>query len=395
MRNIIGQPVSGNDYFKREKLINKIYRRLDNDSDVYLSAPRRVGKTSSMFFLRDQPRENYVFIYVNTESIDDVELYFKRLFDVLLTSDAVKNSIKNKEKAQNLFNEIAERVKEIELFGIGIKLENKAQQKYSEAFAELVKKLNIGTQKIVIMVDEFPSTVENIHREKGINQALHFLKLNRTIRQESISQGAKENRIQFMYTGSIGLQQVVNELNVPESINDLNEIEVEPLSKTEARLFTQKLLSVAKVPIHNNDIGVIDFLIEKIRWLMPFYIQLTVQELIDEYDNNATAITEKIVETAFEKTCNRRNNIHFESYYKRLQDAYSEAEYKLAIRILNLIAEKDKVSKEELFELGDNQKQVNSILERLDYDGYIGRINGSYYFLSPILRSWWNKYIRE
>ena len=395
MRNIIGQPVSGSDYFKREKIINKIYRRLENGSDLYLSAPRRVGKTSTMFYLRDSPRENYAFVYINTESINDTEQYFKRLFEILLDSEAVKILISKYEKTKILFENITGRVKKIGLFGVELELGEKSNGKYSEEFAALLKKLNTGTEKIVLMIDEFPSTIENIHRVQGLNEALQFLKTNRTIRQESLAENMGKNRIQFIYTGSIGLQQVVNELDIPEAINDLNEIEVEPLSITEARLFTQKLLSAAKVPIKNNDIRVIDYLIEKIDWLMPFYIQLTVQELIDEYDNNGEELTVEIVDAAFEKTCNRRNNIHFDSYYKRLEEAYSEREYALAIKILNLIAEQEKTKKEELMNFDENQKLIKSIVERLEYDGYIGRLQNEYYFLSPILRRWWNKYIRD
>ncbi len=80
MRNIVGQPVSGTDFFLRKSITNLIYRRLDSGSNLFLAAPRRVGKTSIMYHLRDNPREGYAFIYIPTESVDSSELYFKRLF---------------------------------------------------------------------------------------------------------------------------------------------------------------------------------------------------------------------------------------------------------------------------------------------------------------------------
>lgn len=55
MLNIVGQPVSGTDYFERPAITNLIYRRLDVGSSLFMEAPRRVGKTSIMYHLRDKP----------------------------------------------------------------------------------------------------------------------------------------------------------------------------------------------------------------------------------------------------------------------------------------------------------------------------------------------------
>ena len=130
---------------------------------------------------------------------------------------------------------------------------------------------------------------------------------------------------------------------------------------------------------------------------MPFFIQLSVQELIDLYDQNPKRISVETVDEAFEKICNRRNNVHFDSYYNRLKDAFSETHYELAMKILNLIAKENKISKENLYKNlnANNEKQeIKSIIESLEYDGYIHLKDDNYTFNSPILQLWWNKYIR-
>ena len=242
MRNIVGQPVSGKDYFKRDAITRLIYRRLDSGSNLFMAAPRRVGKTSIMYHLRDFPKEGYAFIYIPTESIDNSELYFKRLFEALLNSDAVSNRVKSSLKAKSVFEQITEKVKKIGAYGVEIELQSKEKATYAETFLELMKQLDNSEIKIVIMVDEFPSTIENIHKKYSLADAVHFLKLNRTIRQESAG------GIQFIYTGSIGLPAIVNRLNAPESINDLNQVDIPPLSIADAKEFTINLLENAKVP---------------------------------------------------------------------------------------------------------------------------------------------------
>ena len=388
MRNIVGQPVSGSDYYQRKAITRLIYRRLDASSNLFMAAPRRVGKTSIMYYLRDNAKEGYAFIYLPTESVNSSELYFKRLFEALLNSEAVSRKVKASEKSKGIFETITSKVKKIGAFGVEVELQDKEQERYADVFLELMRKLEEEDVRIVMMIDEFPSTIENINQAEGEAEAINFLKLNRTIRQESAG------GIQFIYTESIGLPAIVNRLNTPESINDLNQVEIPPLSFADGKSFVEQLLSVAKIPYEEEAIA---YLLQKINWLMPFFIQLSVQELVDLYDQGEKEISKEMVNLAFERICNRRNNIHFDSYYNRLKDAFSETDYSLALEILNTIAKENRMLKEVLFEeLQKNGKRnVSSVIESLEYDGYINLRDKSYSFNSPILQLWWNKYMRD
>lgn len=384
MKNKVGQPVRDKNFFKRPSIIRKIYRRLDNRSNIYLAAPRRVGKTSIMYYLEDNPKKGYDFIYINTESVNETEDYFKRLFEGLLNSDSTQKLIKASKKAKKIFSETFERVKKIGGWGVSIEFNQKGEGKYSDEFFRLMKKLTSDEFTIVLMIDEFPATIENIAKNQSPKEAIHFLQLNRTIRQES------GDGLLMMYTGSIGLAPVVNRLELPEGINDLNTIEIPPLSQKEGYDLTQKLLISEEIPY---DPRAIDFLLEKIEWLMPFFIQLSVQEIIDGYDTNPNKVDKKAVEEALVRIYNRRNNIHFDSYYDRLKGAFSKEEYDIALQILDLVATQPTMPASALF-VGTNKKNeklIKAILGTLEYDGYISRTNGSYRFNSPILREWWNR----
>ena len=243
MRNIIGKPVSRKDYFKRTTLVKRIYRRLDTGSDIYLSAPRRVGKTSTMQYLRSNPRTGFAFLLINTEPIKSTEAFFKKLLNELLNHPAIIAASKRSTKVKQLLETVTKRVKKIGVFGVEIELDHTITETYSDVFSQLLQGLETENQQIVVMIDEFPSTVENIRQEQGDNAAINFLKLNRAIRQTASL--ANTQRIQFLYTGSIGLSPLVNHLSVPESINDLDTVEIEPLTHEEGRLFTQKLLNYA------------------------------------------------------------------------------------------------------------------------------------------------------
>ena len=57
MKNVVGQTPRGTDFYPRDAVINKIYRRLDAGNHIFMSAPRRAGKTAIMRFMEDNPRK--------------------------------------------------------------------------------------------------------------------------------------------------------------------------------------------------------------------------------------------------------------------------------------------------------------------------------------------------
>jgi len=386
MKNIVGGIPRGDNFFPRDKVIQKIYRRLDSGDNVYMAAPRRVGKTAIMYRLQDKPETGYYFIYIITESIEYTESFFKELLRQLLKSDAFNKLMKISKKAGELFSKI----KSLNLGELGFEL-NDSEISYFEDFRNLLQKLETHDSKIILMVDEFPQTVENIFRKSGKDAAQNFLQANRVVRQE-----ANEN-ILFIITGSIGLHTLAEKLNATKEINDLNTVDITPLSREEAKELTTNLLNSYDIPIEK---GSIDYLLDKIQWFLPFYIQLAVQEIIDEYENSEQTIKIESVSEAFSRITNRRNNHFFEHYYSRLEKTFKDNEYTFALELLHKLTQHDEFNISLIEKLAHKHKLDKSypiVLRTLSFDGYIysrqKETEVFYYFTSPILRNWWSKFV--
>jgi len=56
LSNIVGNTVQGEDFFDREHELDRVLERLETDN-VLLLAPRRVGKTSLMYRVREKDKE--------------------------------------------------------------------------------------------------------------------------------------------------------------------------------------------------------------------------------------------------------------------------------------------------------------------------------------------------
>ncbi len=379
MKNIVGQTPRGADFFPRDAVISKTYRRLDAGNNIFMSAPRRAGKTAIMRFMEDQPREGYAFLYISVEDVENSEEYFQVLSDELLGSAAVSRLIKASEKAQSIFARFAEHIKKIKVWNLEVETQVKEKPKYCDEFEQLTRDLDTSDFKIILLIDEFPIALERIEKTAGVESAIEFLHINRSIRQRA------KRGLQFVYTGSIGLPNIARKLNATATINDLNVIEVPPLTIKQAKEFSTLLIKTYKVKTKPK---VIDYMLKRLRWLMPFFIQLIVQMLIDEYETLQEPISKEQVDKVIEKASNHRNNIYFENYYSRLDKSLTKEESGLAKRILSEIAEKDEVPLDHFNDVED----AISILDILEFDGYINSTANCYTFNSPILQLWWKKH---
>ncbi len=379
MKNIVGQTPRGDDFYPRTQIINTLYRRLEAGNHVFISAPRRAGKTSIMRFLEDEPRDGYAFVYISVEDVNDVEEYFQVLSEEILESKAVGKLLKASDTAKGIFDGFAERIKKIKVFNVEIETQQKERATYSDEFEQLMRQLDTKQFTIVLLIDEFPVALEKIAKKYSTDTAIQFLHDNRTIRQRA------KKGIQFVYTGSIGLPNIARQLRATATINDLNVVDVTPFSIAEASDFTKKLLDSYSI---QYEVDVISYMLQKLEWLMPFFIQLIVQLLIDEFEADKQTIAPKTVDAVINKASNHRNNIYFANYYSRLEKSLPKGESELATAILNEIAEKGSVPLDHFngFELSSR------VLDILEYDGYINSLQNTYQFNSPILRHWWRKY---
>lgn len=336
--------------------------------------------------MEDAPRAGFQFVYIITESINDIESYYHKLLTATLGSDAVSNLFQKRESIRSLVQEIAGSIS-IKLPWLEIQANKGDKQETNQAaFEKLLLKLDTGEDTIVIMIDEFPQTVENIRENHGNQVAETFLRLNRAQRQTTNS------RIRFILTGSIGLPAVVKKLTSDSVINDLNVVEIPPLSETEATEMCRQLLQQYNVDF---DETVIPYLLDRISWLIPFHMQLGAQELIDLYENSGQRLTHSDVDKAFQQMLNFRNDIYFNHYYSRLQEAFTEGQYLVALDLLARLSGKETLDKAEVRAIGEaiSSKEMESLLESLEYDGYIfyDEPHASYRFQSALLRQWWNK----
>ena len=66
---IAGSPAREGDFFFREAFIDDLWESLRKEH-VLIRAPRRMGKTSVMLRLQDEPRDGRLVVFLNVEEIN-------------------------------------------------------------------------------------------------------------------------------------------------------------------------------------------------------------------------------------------------------------------------------------------------------------------------------------
>jgi len=384
MSIIVGQAVRNSDFWDRTDELADIWDAIESGSHILISAPRRVGKTSIMYKVLDKPKTNYIPVYIDTESADSQNEFWHKLFHALMEEDFV-NGLQN--SAKTLLAKLIN-IKITKISATGVEFADGEVLDYKEAFKRLIKDLD-SDKKLIIMIDEFAQTIENIikYEDDGIKSATSLLKAHRELRQDiKFSQ-----KVTFIYAGSIGLESVVAKMDAIKHINDLNSIKISPLSRLEAQEFAKQLFANNKINIAHDEIV---YLLDKIEWLIPFYIQLLAQE-IRKLHRKSPNVTPKMIDQAIDNSLQHRQ--HFETWFSKIKVAFKNDDYLFAKEILNTISDHRSMESLSIANIAAKHSltddDAKEIIHSLIYDGYINNNDNprEYRFNSPILRLWWNK----
>lgn len=379
---IIGQAVRGSDFYHRPGIIEDLITQLEKGSHILLAAPRRIGKTSIMFYLLDNPKPDYLIKYLITQSVNNENEYYKRIYkkvvEILKGSEGLWSQAKVLIKSKRISAISAE----------GITIDN-VEINYYEELLLLLKSLELGSQKLIIMIDEFSETLENILKDEGEKKAVQFLESNRDFRQIP----ELHKKVQFIYTGSIGLENIVARLNKINTINDLYPYEVKPFTDDESKDLIGRLIDGSDLVMAETQK---DNIITEIEWAIPYFIQIIIDE-IDKIEweadeNNKRVVNHEIIKQSVRNSL--ENRTYYEHWLSRLRIAYKGDEYKFVLELLNTISEKQFIHKNDIVNLTVKyrvQDGYKEILSSLIHDGYINNLknSGEYRFNSPLLRKWW------
>lgn len=398
IQNLVGQVADKENFFERPRETKKLWDALATGEHILFAAPRRSGKTSLLYHLLDNPRENTMFLFLEVEAVSSIEEFFKQLRNVLLNDTGFSLAgFRISEGTKNFLGRLR---------GIGsdalAKIEFEAGEKtppnkaLEGLLGKIAEKIPDG-ERLVIMIDEFAQAVQNI-AEDNPTSAKEFLLAQRALRQN----GAFRNKIQFLYCGSIGLEYVAERLDASNAINDVRMVNLQPLRREEASELIRSIITHPNYSVEELLFTkeIVTTILDRIRWFVPYYLQIFL-DVVQTYvsDNELTELTEASIDESYKQMLGVRKN--FVWWEERLRKAFKGSEYKFVMDVLNTAALKQSIDEATIADFAGkhNIERWKSITEALKHDGYIvetGEKSGFgklYRFVSPVLQDWWRAYV--
>ncbi len=389
-------------FFERTKIIKKILRKIEEGEHLLISAPRRIGKTSILKHIRDNPKNTHIVKYLIVQSISTIDEFNKRLFDELLKDKQIHTGISGfLTKTTTAIKTQASRISGISVDGIDLSKSENID--YYVALNDLFDDLKSHNKKIIIFIDEFPDAVTNINKQ-STTDAITLLQQQREIREKY-----KNTQIIFVYTGSTGLRNVVKKLGDIHLINNLVEIKVPPLKRTEAKELMQRLILGKQEWIKEFTLSneVIDYTLDKLSWLLPYFIQIIIEALFDHQEDHdddnhhLPEITNQTIDDLF-TTLVKQHSEHAKDYFDHWKSRLSGIignDNKLAFDVLNHTAINGSISYDKYYDLTvkHNLEDNEYVLDVLKYDGYLTEDESTknYGFNSVLLREWWKNNVAK
>ena len=378
---IIGKDATGDYYYQRTDIQEEIWRELKKGNNLLLSAPRRVGKTSVMKYITEKPVEGFKLIFENVQGTTTEELFYKRLYVLILSC---LNKFKtNKKKIEDYFKSIG-----ISEFGTdALKLESKTLN-YVWEINKIIPQLDEEGETIVLLIDELPEVLHTLYKSGEHTSASAILKNLRHWRQDE-----SFKKLKFIIAGSIGIHHIVNLIEGRTSdINDIKRIHCPALDadSSEFENYIEWAMKGASISFQE---GAVSYLKYKIQYLVPYFINL----MLDEIDKAAMKkeqiiITDKEVDDAFEKIV--KNNTYFIDWKRRLKDYLEPNHFKFVNQVLTHIAHRDTILIQQIFNYAVKYKEEEDYMDLINdlvQDGYIVEDDKEYVFISPFLKAYWKR----
>lgn len=391
LKTTTGSPAEGEEkFFPRSLITKKIWRKLNNGEHLLITAPRRVGKTTILKDMVNNPQDGYIVKYIIVQSVDKENEFYKLLFNELVEDERVFSRAERYSKQASAT--VKNYIQKIKSFGLNdISIDHTLSLDYANELKKLIYSIDNDCKRIVIIIDEYPHAVENILKD-DLAAGIHFLQANREYRQDS----RISSKVNFIYTGSIGLGNIVKKIDQSNLVTDLAPVPIPPLTKDEATELIQCLIrgfekfDSSKIELKDE---IIDYLIRKIDWLIPYYIQIIIDELFEMHEEGIV-LEQAAADQALQRIIKNRYKYdnYFEHWKSRLKAAFDKNEqYKLALDLLNQLSADAVVDTYNFHDLAVKHAVVDSQYVRgvLEYDGYINEHETVFRFNSPILKAWW------
>jgi len=300
MDNIAGSPVEGKNFFGRNDIAQRLREILDHD-DILLLGPRRIGKTSlarAVMALAHQ--QGWTTIEINVASCIDEKGFLDKLEGELKKAiDSFAGKLLDGMRER--LGALGKRIKSLKFGGFGataeVGLAGSDADDWSAIGNELLTLLGTLDSHWLIYVDELPIMLFNIIRQDQANGVLRVRRFLDWFRND-VRALASAGKVRWLISGSVGLDTLVQEHGMADTINSLNHQNLPPFTDPLACQLIRELAVSYTITL---DESAVRNLVNAVSWPQPYYLQVAFQQLRSLIAANPATPPQELIDTAIEQ----------------------------------------------------------------------------------------------
>mgnify|MGYP002145894494 CR=1 FL=1 len=322
MDNIAGSPVEGANFFGRSAVAQDLWDTLQND-DILLLGPRRIGKTSAARAVMTLARDSgWKAIEINVAACVDEKGFLDKLGAELKKAiDSLPGKLWD--GAREKLGALGNRIKSLKLGGFGgtvdISLSGPDNDDWSKVGNDLLTLLDELDDRWLIYMDELPIMLFNIIRQDQTGGVLRVRRFLDWFRND-VRALAGAQKVRWLISGSVGLDTLVQEHGMADTINSLNHQNLPPFTDP---LACQLIGELARSYQIDLDDSAIRSLVDGVNWPQPYYLQVAFQHLRSLIAASPATPPHDLIDTAIEQLTQPGADNDFHHWESRLDTQLS------------------------------------------------------------------------
>lgn len=384
MKNTIGPPVEGDNFFGRTTEINYVWSKIENGNNFIFPSPRRVGKTSFALKLLELAKsKGWNTISLNLEGIPTEQKFVEEFVEKLKELSWWEQV---KENGSTLFKLIKSLKPSVGFEGVKVDFDWKEQKQ--DIYHQLENIIN-HQEPTLIFFDELTVLLKAIadngeDGKKEVSNFLHWLRKMRT---------TKGSNIRWIFCSSVGIENFTHSYGISDTINDMLDYKLKAFTTDESKAMLAALSSNDKIQL---DEAMQEAIVNKLVYCIPFFLQILFEKIEYYAEVEGLPTNEATLNIAYEALSESKN---FNTWVERIEEQYGiNSVYAFAI-LKHICQQKEGATRQSIINLlvsfNVPVEAVENLLAKLLYmltnDGYLIEENGKHQFRSPLLRDFWFK----
>jgi hypothetical protein len=376
MKNIIGSPVSGENFVDREREIKRALLLMEDGNSFLLLGIRRTGKSSLLKEIaRRMTANDFQTISVNCSTCKTTLQFYQQLYSAMPkgTRERLRKWIADaKSIPTRLLDWLTDFVDKAKVGEVELDFHNNWAV-YNSTLEQIVGDFFKKEQRVAIFLDELPFFFQNLGTSaQSIKEIQSALATLRTWRDGGLPMGI---------AGSLNIHLQLEHLGISRKLlSGLNSLPVEPFLRPVAVDLLTRLAESKKYDWWTSEIT--DKLLSLLPDFVPYFIQYGFNSVAAAHCDSPDK-----VETVYHNTIIPGLFKDFLYQFDERLVAFDRDERMIAAGILDSVAQEGKVSLQYLQQ--DNNFRYDVLMKLLDLEFLTIRGNDEYAFSLNFIQQWW------